>query len=314
MNIWGVLILFFAILLAVVGLFSSIMTIHAYFESHRLPRIKQRPATITVLFIVALFLISFILVPISLAIGNASTTQSSTTGNKNTPTPSPTITMTYTPTSTATSITQTSSPQEETDFSQGSQGWLNNTPQWTYNDTAKVLASDGSLPCCSAQTLQNAVLVAPYIIKSSDYAIEARIKITGLNSQHPYSQDQPPFFGLYARGDSANGQGYMAGIGWIYGTPTGAVGTNGPLSYLIALGTNPHFYNTVDTGAEKYKLDTAWHIYRFEIKGNAFVLKVDNTLVYSHIIHDTSFSFGPRVGLENYNCLLQIQSFTVYQL
>jgi len=235
----------------------------------------------------------------------------------------PIATITPTPVTVAPSptIKPTATPSHpvlyRADFSQGSQGWLDSSypPQWTYSATDKALESDGSLPCCTpVTTLANVVLVAPYMAHVSDYAVEARIKITGLNQNHPYSNDQPPFFGLYVRGDDANGQGYMAGVGWIYTTPNGQIGSNGPLSYLIGLGSNPAFYNTLDTGAEKYGLDTAWHTYRLEVKGNSFMLKIDNKPVYSHLIHDNLFSYGPRVGLENYNCLLQVQSFTVYPL
>ena len=312
MNIWGWLILFVAIFVAIVGLVSAFMTIHTYFESHQYPRIKQRPATISVVFILGMFLLAAILTPISFAVGKASSPESSPPAHNRSPTPSPTRTL---PTATPQPTTPAPSFLYHADFSHDSQGWLdsNYPPQWTYNATDKALESDGSLPCCTpTTTLANVVLVAPYMVHVSDYAVEARIKITGLNQNHLYSNDQPPFFGLYVRGDDVNGQGYMAGIGWIYTTPNGNIGANGPLSYLIGLGPNPAFYSTLNTGAEKYGLDTAWHTYRLEVKGNSFMLKIDNKSVYSHLIHDNLFSNGLRVGLENYNCLLQVQSFTVY--
>lgn len=275
------------------------------------PKIKQPPTTVSIIVIIGLFIFSIILTPISFAVGRASSQEPTPTPNIQTPTLATTLTATTAPTPTATAPVL-----YQVDFSQGSQGWLDSShsQQWTYNATGKVLESDGSLPCCSLSTLVNIVLVAPYKPTVSDYVIEAQMKITGLNQNHSYNNDQPPFFGLYVRGDDVNGQGYMAGIGWIYGTPNGKATAKGPLSYLVALGPNPQFYNSVDTGAETYGLDTGWHTYRFEVTGNSFMLKIDNKPVYSHPIHDNLFSSGPRVGLEDYNCLLQVKSFTVFPL
>jgi hypothetical protein len=316
MNVWGWLILFVAVILAVAGFYSSVITIINHVKSLQHPQIKKRPTTASIIAIIGVLVIAVILTPVSFAVGRASTSTSESSPTATNQTPTPTITQ----------VTFTPSPQPTTptppflyraDFSQGSQGWLdsNYPPQWTYNASDKALESDGSLPCCTpVSTLANVVLVAPYMPNVSDYAIEARIKITGLNQNHPYSNDQPPFFGLYARGDGVNGQGYMAGIGWIYATPNGKIGANGPFSYLIGLGPNPAFYSSPEKGAEKYGLDTAWHTYRLEVKGNTFMLKIDNKPVYSHIIQDSLFATGLRVGLENYNCLLQVQSITVYPI
>ncbi len=320
MNIWGWLILFVAVTLAVAGLLSSVITIMGLVKSLQHPQIKKRPTAASVIAIICVIAIAVILTPISFAVGRASTTISEPSPIANHHTPTPTITqVTFTPSPSPSPQPTTPTPTflYQADFSQGNQGWLdNNHPlQWSYNASDKALESDGSLPCCTpVSTLANVVLAAPYMMHISDYAIEARIKITGLNQNHPYSNDQPPFFGLYARGDGVNGQGYMAGVGWIYTTPNGQIGANGPLSYLIGLGPNPAFYNSLNTGAEKYGLDTAWHIYRFEVRGNTFMLKIDNKPVYSRIIEDNLFPNGLRVGLENYNCLLQVQSFTVYPL
>jgi|SRR5579859_3626164 len=317
MNVLTVVIVGAAILSAfavLVGVASSIMTIHSYFEAHRYSKIKRPPTTVSLWFIASMFILAIILGSVSYFVERASTATS-----KPSPTPTPTITqVTATLSPSPQPTTPTPTFLYQADFSQGSQGWLdsNHPPQWTYSASDKALESDGSLPCCTPiSELANVVLVAPYNMgNTSDYVIEAHIRITGLNQNHPFSNDQPPFFGLYARGDDVNGQGYMAGIGWIYTTPNGQMGANGPLSYLIGLGPNAAFYNDLTKGAEKYGLDTAWHTYRFEVRRNTFMLKVDNKPVYSHIIYDNLFSKGLRVGLENYNCLLQVQSFTVYPL
>jgi hypothetical protein len=82
-------------------------------------------------------------------------------------------------------------------------------------------------------------LIAPYTLKSeiSNYAVEAIIKVTGLNGSHPYTKgidpEQEPFFKLYVRGDGLNSQGYMAGLN---GIPSGQ--PNGSYSTLVAIGQN----------------------------------------------------------------------------
>jgi hypothetical protein len=209
----------------------------------------------------------------------------------------------------------------QTDFSKDNQEWLNGTQpqQWTYNDSDQALESDGNLPCCNppppSSSIANAALAGPYTTDNNvrNFAVEAKIKITGLNHNLPSNSSQPSFFGIYVRGDQVNGQGYMAGIGWIYSTPNGTTSTNGPRSYLIRLGPNAYFYNNYNQGVQRYPLDIGWHIYRLEVRGNSFMLKVDNQPVFSHPIIDSAFSSG-RIGLENYNCLLQVQSYTVYSI
>jgi hypothetical protein len=118
------------------------------------------------------------------------------------------------------------------DFTQGSQGWLDNSPssQWTYDDTSKVLVGDGSMPCCSSLSqLATIVLNAPATFTTGNYTIEARIKVMGTNASNPYQPSQPPFFGLFFRGYGLNGNGYMAGIIGFEPNDT----STGPLSYIL---------------------------------------------------------------------------------
>jgi hypothetical protein len=44
------------------------------------------------------------------------------------------------------------------------------------------------------------------------------------------------------------------------------------------------------------------------------MLKIDGQEVYTHPIKDSNFSYGPNVGLEDYNCQIQVKSFTVFSL
>jgi len=230
--------------------------------------------------------------------------------------PSPTATAIATASPPATAIPTISqlSPLHSANFLQGSQGWLHNAhpSQWRYNDTDKVLESDGTGACCPP--LNNIVLVAPYTLKTSDYAVEAQMRVKGLNQ--PYNGDsnvQEPFFGLYVRGVDSISQGYMAGIN---GIPSGEPHA-GAFSSFLGFGPNlpdGRIFSGKEKGGEDYVLDKEWHTYRIEVKGATFMLKIDNREVYRQPMYDINFSSGPNLGIEGYNCLLQIQIFTVYSL
>ncbi len=232
-----------------------------------------------------------------------------------TPVPAPTATTPITAsttlpksiTSTVTSTTQpTSSALYQADFSQGSQGWLNNSPspQWTYNDTDKVLQSDGSSPCCNPiSELENVVLDAPATIGRADYTIEARIKVIGNN---PYDTSQPPFFGFFFRGYGLNGNGYMAGI--IGSEPNHS--NTGPLTFILV--QEPGTLLTRDDKAP-YDLDNQWHTYWLMARGNTYTFFIDQNQMYSQSLPQY-FPPGPRIGIEDYDYNLQIQSLTVNPL
>lgn len=92
MNVWGWLILFVAVILAVAGLLSSILSIISHVKSLQHPQIKKRSTAASIIAIIAVLAIAAILTPISFAVGRASTSSSE---------PSPTATNQM-PTSTAT--------------------------------------------------------------------------------------------------------------------------------------------------------------------------------------------------------------------
>ncbi len=304
MNVWGWLILFVAILLAVVGLFSSVITIHTYFESRKHPMIKKSPTRASILFIVGTFILALILTPLSVLIIKASTQVIVTPTPRNdkrtvlVPTPIPTLTPT------ATSLSP--SALYHIDFSQGGQGWITNSTssQWTYNTATKLLESNGSLSCCSPTTLKQVVVAAPYTLQKENFAVEARIRVTAI--PYPYSHDYAngtqPFFGLYVRGTGLNQQGYMIGLGY------DTAGDKKTRSYLVALANNPAYHD----GGEYSGLDHQWHTYRVEVQGASFSLFVDNKQINSNPLVDDQFSVGTQVGIEDYDNALQVQTFSVY--
>jgi hypothetical protein len=228
------------------------------------------------------------------------------------------LTPTATTNSTRTPL-PTSSPQPtflyQADFLKGNQGWFKyaQSSQWSYNSNDKALESDGKLYCCDSTSISNIIIVAPYTMMSSDYTIEARIRVTGINTSHPYTESDPgqqPFFGLYVRGDASDQEGYKAGIN---GLPTGEPNA-GAYSSFLAFGPmipkGKGFYGK-ERGGKDFVLDKNWHDYRLDVKGNTFMLSIDNKPYYSAPMQATFFPSGPHIGIANYDFYLQVQNFTV---
>lgn len=206
----------------------------------------------------------------------------------------------------------------QADFSKGDQGWLKSghSSQWTFNDKNKVIESDGSLFCCSSTTIKNIVWVAPYTVAKSDYTVEAKIRVIGINRNHSYTEsdkDQEPFFGLYIRGDGLNEEGYIAGIN---GFPVGEPNAGAYTSFLTFGPTIPggKIFHGKEAGGKDYMLDETWHTYKLDVKGDTFMLSIDNIPVYSSPMQDSYFPSGPNVGIEDYDFYLQIQNFTISSL
>ncbi len=248
--------------------------------------------------------------------GNTSLTSVPGTSTSSLHSKTPTITgITQTP-DTARSPTPTILYQA--DFSKGDQGWLTyaHSSQWSYNPNYKVLESDGSLYCCSSSTISNIIVLAPYTLATNDYTIQAQIKVTGINKNHSYTEsdkDQDPFFGLYVRGDTSKTEGYMAGIN---GLPLGEPNAQAYSSFLTFGPTVPDgkIFRGKEAGGKDFVLDNNWHTYQLTVKGDAFMLSIDNIPVYTSPVQDSYFSSGPSVGLEDYDFYLQVQNFTVTSL
>jgi hypothetical protein len=234
-------------------------------------------------------------------------------------TPQPT---TPTTTNSTTTPISTSTPQAaflyQADFSKGDQGWLQyaHSSQWSYNTKDKALESDGSLYCCDSSSISTLSIAAPYTMIRSDFAIEAKIRVTGINKSHPFTEsdpDQRPFFGLYVRGDPSNQQGYKAGIN---GLPTSEPNAGAYTSFLAYGSKIPQgkIFHGKEGGGKDYTLDNNWHTYRLDVKGDTFMLLIDGKKMYSAPMQDDYFPSGPHIGLENYDFYLQVQSFTVTPL
>jgi TIR domain len=229
-----------------------------------------------------------------------------------------------TPTATSTTHTpvQTASPQSpflyQAVFSKDDQGWFQNaqSSQWSYNSKDKALESNGSF-CCDATSISTIIAVAPYTMTRSDYTIRARIRVSGINTSHSYKESDPqqdPFFGLYVRGDQSNQAGYMIGIN---GLPIGQPNA-GAYSTFLAYGSKipspGKVFHGKEGGGKDFVLDNNWHDYRVDVKGNTFMLIIDNKPYYTAPIQDSYFPDGPHVGIEDYDFYLQVQNFTVSAL
>ncbi len=173
----------------------------------------------------------------------------------------------------------------QADFSKGDQGWLKyaHSSQWSYNANDKALESDGSLYCCDSSSISTIIIVAPYTMIRSDFTIEARIRVTGINKSHPYTEsdpDQKPFFGLYVRGDASNQEGYKAGIN---GLPTGEPNAGANTSFLAYGSKIPQgkIIHGKEGGGKDYALDNNWHTYRLDVKGDTHLCR----MITSQVVH-----------------------------
>lgn len=87
MNILGWNNQFLTIVLALISLVSAIVGILSFLETHRHPKIKQRPATVLIIVFSCIFILSLFLTSLVFFLGRASTPEPSPAGNTQTPTP-----------------------------------------------------------------------------------------------------------------------------------------------------------------------------------------------------------------------------------
>ncbi len=185
---------------------------------------------------------------------------------------------------------------------------INNENQWKYDAEYKALASDGSVPF---NDFTNLLLVAPYHPAPDfpDYAVEAKITVTGLNESHPYTQVNPPFFGFFVRGGALNDKGYAVLL-LVYPNHKLGVGAEGQLNIL---GTNP----TQHRESGGYTFDDQPHTYRVEVRGDTIRFLVSTkegstTEIFN--LKDDNYQNGSIIGIEDYGCQLRVYDFIVYPL
>lgn len=215
------------------------------------------------------------------------------------PPPTPTVTLQSTLSATNGSSTLTSTPPTTiagnhilylADFAQGGQGWLNNSLQWSYDNTNKVLASNGN-----SQNIN--YLKSPYQPQTANYAVEAQIQFV-----KGTSTPENAYFGIFVRSVIPGKQGYD---GYLF---SGDSSDSGDAKIRIADDPN----SSKILGNVSYPLDTSWHTYRVEVQGSTITFFIDNQNVVQAT--NNKFTSPGLIGLLDGTCQINVRSFTVFSL
>ncbi len=197
-----------------------------------------------------------------------------------TPTPlpqTPTVGVTPTPIP-ATPTKVVGSPLCSADASTQWSGWTGTADWKIFNN---MLINDGSNG--SYQTAPT--IIAPCQLDTvSDYAVEMRMQMVRGNN----------CVDITTRGTATGGdwQGYKASV------------CNGNVQITSSNG---------DTLTQaSFDPTTAWHVYRFEVKGASLKLFVDNGLLLT--TSDNRYLMGSQVGIKSFSTQVNISSYKVLQL
>lgn len=178
----------------------------------------------------------------------------------------------------------------------GLSGWIGSS-QWKQD--GGLLTSDGSKACCG---LNDLTIWAPYTNLPNDYTVEAEIREKGVNQQQPLApgeQGRFVYFGILIRGSVETNYGYSVQI-------------EGPTNEFVKAVLNIPSAQPPDILLMNVKevLKDNWHIYRVEVKGSSFTVKIDNEFMFT--INDDTFTKGQAVGLWDSGGQLEVRSFKVY--
>jgi hypothetical protein len=177
----------------------------------------------------------------------------------------------------------------QADWSSGFNGW---TASQDWKTVSRELVNDGTNG--DATQLAHAPRITPY---TPNYAVEADIQaVRTVNSCHEAT------FGLSVRSES--GGDYRVGVG-----------APGPTTAFIVDHTSsdgcPVYYWNALTKAS-YSLDTDWHRYRAEVRGNDIKLLIDGQCVLETI--DNHHLTSNSVGLFSNGMVINVRSFKVIAL
>jgi hypothetical protein len=177
----------------------------------------------------------------------------------------------------------------QADWSSGFNGW---TASQDWKTVSGELVNDGT----NGDTTQfaHAPKITPY---TANYAVEADIQaVRAGNGCYDYA------FGLSVRGES--GGDYRVGVG-----------APGPTTAFIVDHTSsdgcPVYYWNALTKAS-YSLDTDWHAYRAEVRGNDIKFLIDGQSVIETI--DNHHLTSNSVGLWSNGMVINVRSFKVIAL
>jgi hypothetical protein len=159
-----------------------------------------------------------------------------------------------------------------------SQGWSGGSADW--NVVNGELVNNGS----SSDQRAAPTIVAPYSVKSADYAVEMRARATA---------QWPCFDAGILRGfsDASGWHGYKAAV----------------CDQKVRLQVDD---NTII--AVPFQPGNGWHVYRFEVQGPNLRFFVDGALLVR--AYDTHYSLGGQVGLKSYETYLEVSDLKIIAL
>jgi hypothetical protein len=211
-----------------------------------------------------------------------------------TPTPQPTNTPTPQPTNTP-SAPQPGQLLYQADWSGGFNGWTA-SPDW--KTVSGQLVNDGTND--DATQFAHPPEITPY---TANYAVEAEIQyVRDGYGCYPPADYGYVAFGLSVRGESSGD--YRVGIVHRYGTIAAFIFDHGSSD------TCPNFYPPLAKAS--YSLDTNWHTYRVEVRGNDIKLLIDGQSVIEAI--DNHHLTSNSVGLWSTGTVVNVRSFKVIAL
>ncbi|MGH8008861.1 MAG: hypothetical protein ACREQ3_17880 [Candidatus Binatia bacterium] len=172
----------------------------------------------------------------------------------------------------------------QADWSDGLNGWEGGKDWKTLNAS---LLNDGTGPDDAVNPI-----LADFKPSTADYAVEAEIRVA-------LSDDFTELFGFVARVDGKGG-GYASGLYDSYG-------------YIWYVNTDSLCCGSTVTDGDYFDLDSEWHTYRVEVKGNEIRSLVDGTVLAEAV--DNKYLEGDQVGLwSDEGTQLEVRSFKVFAI
>ena len=180
----------------------------------------------------------------------------------------------------------------QADWPQGMDGWSGSSDWKSYNGE---LLNDGSGDADPSIP----TIIAPCQMQTGDYAIELKLRII----RNEYDM---PAFGVEARGNGSNFYDFAAGYHSADSDVCINSSNNASPMHVVDV------CNYTPLASLPWTLDTAWHTYRFELKGTGLKLFIDGAPVLQ--TQDFSFLSGWQVGIASAATQLEIRDFEVIAL
>lgn len=181
-------------------------------------------------------------------------------------------------------------------WSRGLSGWTHSSGGWT--DSHGVVSYNGS---------SASVLIAPYHVHGSTYAVQASMRLmawreTGISESHG--------MGVLIRAPGpVDPTGTTAGL--MEGLGKGFVGCDGVHSNAL-IATADTDLNAVAQDSRAFSAGHTWHTVRAEVRGNSIKLFVDGRLRTKAATKQ--FAGNTSVGLFSLSARIEVKNFSVHRL